>query len=337
MPQEKIIIKFEAKGHKPIIDALNKLAAAQRLATDASKKQAKAGGILDTGHQRLAKTNGLLANSFATIRSKLLLFTFAMSMGVRQLIGFTKEAAKIESMAMAFHTLSGGSQNAAGAMEALRNATNGTMSEFDLFQQANNAMILGVSKNSDEMAEMFDIAQRLGRALGRDTRSSVESLITGIGRQSRLMLDNIGIIVKAEEAYESYADKLGKTVDTLSDSEKKTAFLQATMASAREKVERLGDETLTTTDSFDRFGASISEIARRIGDELKPATSSLMDMFSDWVDSTREITFEQAYNTKSLEVLQKFIKQTRFEIRQLKLSVSDSSESFRTLSGLRQQ
>ena len=56
--------------------------------------------------------------------------------------------------------------------------------------------ILGVSKNSDEMAEMFDIAQRLGRALGRDTASSVESLVTGIGRQSRLMLDNIGIIVK---------------------------------------------------------------------------------------------------------------------------------------------
>ena len=43
-------------------------------------------------------------------------------------------------------------------------------------------MILGVSNNSDEMAEMFDIAQRLGRALGQDTAMSVESLITGIGR-----------------------------------------------------------------------------------------------------------------------------------------------------------
>ena len=33
MPQEKIIIKFEPKGHQPLIDALNKLAAAQKRAT----------------------------------------------------------------------------------------------------------------------------------------------------------------------------------------------------------------------------------------------------------------------------------------------------------------
>ena len=69
-------------------------------------------------------------------------------------------------------------------------------------------MILGVTKNTDEMAEMFDIAQRLGRALGVDAAHSVESLITGIGRQSRLMLDNIGIIVDSEKAYESYANSL---------------------------------------------------------------------------------------------------------------------------------
>ena len=75
-------------------------------------------------------------------------------------------------------------------------------------------------KNTDEMAEMFDIAQRLGRALGVDTARSVESLITGIGRQSRLMLDIIGIVVRADEAYESYANSLGKSVDKLTDSEK---------------------------------------------------------------------------------------------------------------------
>ena len=98
------------------------------------------------------------------------------------------------------------------------------MTSVDLFQQANNAMILGVTRNSDEMAEMFDMAQRLGRALGRDTASSVESLITGIGRQSRLMLDNIGIIVKSDEAYKSYANQIGKSVSSLSDAEKKTSI-----------------------------------------------------------------------------------------------------------------
>ena len=303
MAQEKIIIKFEPKGHKPLIDALNKLADAQRRVTGESKKQAKAGGILDTGHKRLAKTNGLLANSFATLRSKMLLFSFAMSMGGRQLIQFTKQAAKVESMGRAFKTLSGGAESGSVAIEKLKFATDGTMNEFDLFQQANNAMILGVSKNSDEMAEMFDIAQRLGRALGRDTASSVESLITGIGRQSRLMLDNIGIIVKAEEAYDAYAKKLGISADKLTDAQKKQAFLEATMASAREKVATLGDETESSQDSFDRFTATIDDLAVALGTNLKGAFSGAMDAFSEFINVNKSGDMQVALNTMSYEAL----------------------------------
>ncbi len=303
MAQEKIIIKFEPKGHKPLIDALNKLADAQRRATGESKKQAKAGGILDTGHKRLAKTNGLLANSFATLRSKMLLFSFAMSMGGRQLIQFTKQAAKVESMGRAFKTLSGGAESGSVAIEKLKFATDGTMNEFDLFQQANNAMILGVSKNSDEMAEMFDIAQRLGRALGRDTASSVESLITGIGRQSRLMLDNIGIIVKAEEAYDAYAKKLGISADKLTDAQKKQAFLNATMESARQKVASLGAETTSSQDSFDRFSATIDDLAVALGNNLKGAFSDAMDAFSEFINVNKSGDMQVALNTMSIEAL----------------------------------
>jgi hypothetical protein len=208
-----------------------------------------------------------------------------MGLGVRQVLKFAMQGAKIESMGRAFDTLSGGAEESSVAFEKLREATDGTMSQFDLFQQANNAMILGVSKNSDEMAEMFDIAQRLGRALGRDTASSVESLVTGIGRQSRLMLDNIGIIVKADEAYESYARKLGTTSDKLSDADKKQAFLEATMESARAKVNTLGGETLSTQDAFDKFTASASNLGAKIGDFLNPLVAGLANNFADVADA----------------------------------------------------
>ena len=180
-------------------------------------------------------------------------------------------------MRTAFNTLTGASENSSEALEKLKEATNGTMSEFDLFQQANNAMILGVTKNSDEMAEMFDIAQRLGRALGRDTRTSVESLITGIGRQSRLMLDNIGIITKVEEANEAYARSLNKNVSQLTDSEKKQAFLNATMEAAREKVALLGEETGSSQDQLDAFGAAMDNLSVNIGKGLGTAFLPLIN------------------------------------------------------------
>ena len=217
----------------------------------------------------------ILGGSFAVLRSKMLLFNFAMGLGIRQIGKLVGEASRVQAMETAFNTLSGATENSSIALSKLTDATNGTMTSFDLFQQANNAMILGVTKNSDEMSEMFDIAQRLGRALGRDTASSVESLITGIGRQSRLMLDNIGIIVKSEEAYERFAQANNTTVDALTDTQKKQAFLEATMESARAKVKTLGEETLTTKDTFDQLSASSADLSTEIGKTLAPLFGDL--------------------------------------------------------------
>ena len=327
MPQEKIIINFKAVGNKELTRAIRDLDNATR------ELQGKAKRYNNTSVTGV-RNNRLLNNSFATLRSKMLLFSFAMSMGIRQLMEFAKEAAKVEAMGMAFNTLSGGTGKASMAMDKLQKATNGTMSQFNLFQQANNAMILGVSKNSDEMAEMFDIAQRLGRALGRDTASSVESLITGIGRQSRLMLDNIGIIVKAEEAYESYADVLGVNVDQLTDAQKKTAFLEATMASARQKVATLGDETLTTQDSYDKLESSTANATVSMGNFIStifnlPAASeaaaSALDSLSGKMNA---VAFAQGVLNKETisavsneETLLFTIKEVENEINNLSKSV----------------
>ncbi len=290
MAENQILVKFKPSGHEELIKAINRLSTVQKKLTDsvkkvdtASSKAAKSAGVLGTRNQRLTETNSKLANSFATIRSKMLLVSFAMSLGIRQIAQMAREAANLKGMETAFNTLAGGTENATVAIDKLRGATNNTMSDFDLFQQANNAMILGVSKNSDEMAEMFDIAQRLGNALGKDTRMSVESLITGIGRQSRLMLDNIGIIVKSEEAYESYAQTLGKNKDELTDSEKKQAFLTATMESARQKVSTLNEETNTTRTSFQQLDAAAENLQGRIGDAAN-AFKPLIDNTTKFVD-----------------------------------------------------
>ena len=246
---EKILIQFKASGDARLRASMIKLAASQALLEKNTKQFRKSLTDLTKGFQtherRLRNTSG----AFSTLRSQMLLFSFAMSLGGRQLIQFSKDAAVIGQMKIAFTSLTGGAENATLAMEKLRAATDGTMSNFDLFQQANNAMVLGITENSDEMARMFDMAQRLGKALGVDTKRAVESLITGIGRQSRLMLDNIGIVVKSEKAYEAHAKKLGKNASNLTDSERKQAFLNATLEAARNKLATVGDEQLTASDS----------------------------------------------------------------------------------------
>ena len=140
MAEQSIIIKFQAKGNEALETAIKKLdIATKRLSgkTSLYEKEGKKAGM----------RNRLLSNSFATVRSKMLLFSFAMSLGIRQLGQFAKEAAKVQDMSKAFSSLQGGTGKATVAIEKLRLATDNTMTQFDLFKQANNAMILGVTKN----------------------------------------------------------------------------------------------------------------------------------------------------------------------------------------------
>jgi len=280
-----IIVKFKPMGQKKLIDAINRLQDAQGKATKGGKRFSDQIG-------RNRKSMSIFENSLSTIRSKLLVYNFAMGMGIKQTIEFSKQAARVQDMSRAFTTLSGTGENAAVAVSKISRAVKGTMSEMDLFKQSNNAMILGVTRNTDEMAEMFKIAQTLGSALGVDTANAVESLITGIGRQSRLMLDNIGIIVKSDEAYKSYAASLNKTVDQLTDSEKKQAFFTAAMESARAKAKELGNQQLTARDQFNKFNATMSDFTNFIGEKSTPVVLSFFNSFGETLRRITETDLE---------------------------------------------
>ena len=287
-----IIVKFKPQGHKSLIKAIKELEKATGGATGATKKGTKA-------NNGLLASQRLVGGSFATMRSHMLLYSFAMSLGIRQTVQFAKEATKVQQMEKAFIGLSGGVDIASSALNKLTNATNGAMSSFDLFQQSNNAMILGVTRNSDEMAQMFDMAQRLGDALGKDVKLSVESLVTGIGRQSRLMLDNIGIIVKADKAYANYARELGKTADTLTESEKKQAFMNAALEAGREKLKFLPDETMSASKTFQIFSATLSNFQVILGEQALPTIVMLADNMTKLM---------KAFDAKRVEAYAKVIK-----------------------------
>ncbi|BCV06568.1 MAG: hypothetical protein CM15mV137_240 [uncultured marine virus] len=261
---------------------------------NATDKNIKSNTIHNNSLLALGHSARQTGGAFSVLRSKLLLVNFALGLGVRQLNKFVQSASSVESMSRAFTTLQGGVNNSSIAIQKLQKATNNTMTSFDLFKQANNAMILGVSKNSDEMANMFDMAQRLGHAVGQDTRTSVESLVTGIGRQSRQMLDNIGIIVDSEKAYKDYASEIKKNVDNLTVLERKQAFLNATLDSARKKLEGLPKEVTDNTMVFQQLGVQFEEVSVKLGNELMPifieTSKVLIDLLGS-IDNKKIISF----------------------------------------------
>src|SRR5262245_43226400 len=144
-----------------------------------------------------------------------------------------------------------------------RTATKGLVSDLDLIQSSNKALLLGLPVTEKAMGEMAGAAVTLGRAMGQDAAKSLDDLITALGRSSPMILDNLGLSVKVGEANAIYAAQLGKTADALTDAEKKQAFFNAAMDAARTKTEALGGIQLTVTDQLSRLATTLGNVVTR--------------------------------------------------------------------------
>ncbi|HEX6940891.1 MAG TPA: hypothetical protein VF158_15850 [Longimicrobiales bacterium] len=177
--------------------------------------------------------------------------------------------------------------DSAAALQKLQGATRGLISDFDLMQGFNQAIALGSARNVDEFARMSRVALALSRTLGIDAKFALESLNTGIARQSKLFLDNLGIIVNVEEANARYAAQLGKTAAELTDLEKREAFRAAALDAAERAVSKLGTGSVTAGDKVTQFMTRLRNFRDEIGKIIatSPAVADFFDTLTQALET----------------------------------------------------
>ena len=236
----------------------------------------------ESDRMRISSEN--MERSLGQLRNKILLVTFAFGGMVAGIKRSVTEATKVQTLTRSFVNLGAQVGITEKSLQKLRDATNGTVTDTELLIQANNALLLGIVQNDDQLANLFDSAQRLAQAVGQDAVFGIESLTTGIGRQSRLMLDNLGIIVDTNKAYEKYAEANDTTVKALTDFERKQAFISATMDSINEKLERAGEEVIDFNQQMAKLPVSFTNLQVAIGTHLAPGFAAASESISDVVN-----------------------------------------------------
>jgi hypothetical protein len=175
--------------------------------------------------------------------------------------------------------------NAKTMIDQMQKATRGTVSELELLKQANNALLLGLPVTEKDMANLADAGRRLGRAMGIDAAMGLESLVVGIGRGSKLWLDNLGIIVDTDRAYKDHAASIGKQASALTDAEKKLAFYNETMESVSEKMKTLGEDQETVTDKTEQFSVKVEKLKILLGEGLVPTLTNTITSVNELIDT----------------------------------------------------
>jgi hypothetical protein len=124
---------------------------------------------------------------------------------------------------------------------------------------------------------MLSIARSSAKSTGQSMEFMLQSIVTGLGRGSKLILDNLGIMIDTNKAYEIHAQKLGKVAGALTEAEKKQAFINEAMRIGMENTKKAGAGALNASERFDRLMASISNMANQLGSKAIPIFNAFID------------------------------------------------------------
>lgn len=248
--------EFAAKVQKAI-ESLKKMGLSAGQAADLAQKLRSALG--DSGNElskwtSLAKAAAGAATAFAATK-----IGFAMANAAHQ----TQVASSV------FNAMG-------GDLEGLRKATQGMISDAELVKKANLAQTMGI--NEEAFKSLSAVALAAAAKTGQSVDYLFESIMLGTARQSKMILDNLGIIVPLESAQNKYAQSLGKSASALTENEKKQAFMNAVMAQGSEVLSQLDKAGISVRNPFAEFEASAKNAQGTIGGMLIPTFEKLFDI-----------------------------------------------------------
>lgn len=185
---------------------------------DGTKALDNVGKEASTLSSGLKKLGGVIAAAFA----------------VDRLVSFGKEAvglaAKAEGIKRAFDRL-----NNPTLLADLRKATRGTVSDLELMQRAVQAKNFKIPL--EQMAVLFEFATKRATETGQSVDYLVDSIITGLGRKSPLILDNLQLTTKELQ------EELGNTSLAAASIGELT---EAAAKVAKKAIQEMGDQADTT-------------------------------------------------------------------------------------------
>jgi hypothetical protein len=199
----------------------------------------------------------------------------ATGYGSLRAIGQAIESAKLgsalEKQATAFNNLSEAAGTSSKRMlESLKAVSGRLVAEADLMSSAGKALLMSIP--ADKITELMKIAAATSKMTGQTITEAFGDITMGVARQSRMILDNLGIIVDVDKANQDYARSLGKTSDALTDAERRQAFMNAVMKSGDDMIKRLG----SSQNELEGTNKALAG-QKNLWDEISKSTASFLD------------------------------------------------------------
>jgi phage-related protein len=184
-------------------------------------------------------------------------------------------------------------KEAGRSLEELREVSKGMVSDANLMKKANLADSMGLSE--DTFKSLITVAQAASVKTGQSFDYMFDSIVTGTARSSRLLLDNLGIIVNVKEANIAYAKELQKEhhlesmsidaiVKSMTAEAKQMAFINALSKEAAKNTEAFKRIGTGGAEVFDKWGAAVDNLKLALGSSFTNMLQGVLEQLTELVD-----------------------------------------------------
>jgi hypothetical protein len=187
--------------------------------------------------------------------------SIGIAFGVQQIAAFGLEISKLAGEAKGVEAAFDRLPNSIRLMSELKDATGGTVSELELMKRAVQASNFDISLGA--LPKLLQFATLRAQQTGQSVDYLVDSIVTGIGRKSKLILDNLGISATQLSAEFNGASLEAQSVADVTEAvgriaEKALVNMAEFSENASTKLQRLGA-------SWDNLKVSIGKAANESG------------------------------------------------------------------------
>jgi hypothetical protein len=270
-------VKVVQRQVEQVTDAVNENTGAQDRNTKASRKNAQAANEASKAHDHFDRGLKGASGSSSNTTKNFSKMRDAMS-GSSGLVGaYATLAANLFAATAAFAALQRAAQveQLTQGLVALGQASGLSMVSLSKGLQESTKYSISLQDSMRQVAQItsagFDtsVIERLGTvatntsvALGRDVQDSMNRLVKGATKLEPELLDELGIMVRIDEASQKYAQSLGKSASQLTNFEKRQGFMNAVLAEGEQKFGAIGDNV--DANPYDRLSATLQELGTTI-------------------------------------------------------------------------
>lgn len=194
---------------------------------------------------------GVLVPAYATLAASV----FALSAAFR----FLEDAANIQNQIAGMEAFA---ETTGSAMRSITQSVRSATGSLVGFREASQAVAIATAAgfNKDQIVDLAEGSKLAAIALGRDATDSFNRLIRGVTKAEPELLDELGIVLRLEDATRAYANELGKAATKLTTAERKTAVFNEVNRQLQSNFQAIENEANNLINPVTKLAKSFEDI-----------------------------------------------------------------------------